>query len=748
MQRNSLGPWKLALIALTIAIFFSPRVATAGNGGISPALILGNPTNGTGVRVHVDGRWIAGDGYRTMRLNVETIGGVAAAADRQLTIRIRPSRSYRQPERMISKTIELPAGMKRLREEIYYPENLDSRQFEVQVCLGRFNLRRSKSYVCNTNNSQNIADSTPRVLVIDSDAPTFEEMGTKTAGSYHGSGAETDGITNPGGLIRCTPQMYLNSSNTNQNWPKSKRWCDAVDEIPVCTIISPLDIPAQWIGLTSADIVCISFDDLQSLEANPKQLQSLLDWTSHGGNLFITGCGSIDDKSAPDSEKRNAIAKQLGLPTVPDGAKPSVAGWKSADQKGYGKLVEELTLQNRRYNGRTRGNVNPVEKPNAPAPPNPISYRNLQLGTVVIFPLDEPLNVDNKWYWNWVYKTLGKERWMWVERNGLSGSRENRGFWSFMVPGVGLAPVKTFVVLLTLFVVGIGPVSFVVLKKWKRPNWLMFTVPIAAMLVTLGLIAYALLTDGLSVRARSRTITHINQRTGREATWSRQAYYAGLPPGDGLRFPGDCAVYPIDFAPGAEFVRDRVLDLTTDQHFRRGYLGARETAQFMVQRCGATDARVEIKSPESDAAANTLTIVNHLGGELEELYLRDEKGQVFYGAAIKDQDSATLELLPNAEVASRILDISGSKCLLPPPGVDPNDIQISRGVFGGRSYYSWNNYQSGNNPSDCLAEQAVADYYILTTNTYLAVMRKPVDVPAGTAKVRWDQTMHLIMGEW
>ena len=44
-------------------------------------------------------------------------------------------------------------------------------------------------------------------------------------------------------------------------------------------------------------------------------------------------------------------------------------------------------------------------------------------------------------------------------------ARENNGYWNWMVRGVGAAPVGTFLLLITLFVVVIGPVNYLLLRR-------------------------------------------------------------------------------------------------------------------------------------------------------------------------------------------------------------------------------------------------------------------------------------------
>ena len=59
-------------------------------------------------------------------------------------------------------------------------------------------------------------------------------------------------------------------------------------------------------------------------------------------------------------------------------------------------------------------------------------------------------------------------------------------FANLLVPGVGLAPVTEFHVLITLFVLVIGPVNYWLLKRWRRLHLMVLTVPLAAALGDAG----------------------------------------------------------------------------------------------------------------------------------------------------------------------------------------------------------------------------------------------------------------------
>ena len=135
----------------------------------------------------------------------------------------------------------------------------------------------------------------------------------------------------------------------------------------------------------------------------------------------------------------------------------------------------------------------------------------------------------------------------WDARHGMTPDTANAEFVKFLVPGVGLAPVTEFEILITVFVLVIGPLNYWILKRYKRLHLMVLTVPLAAALTTLALFGYAVVADGFATRVRAQSFTTLDQRSGEAACWSRLSYYSGLAPGKGLVMPTDVGC--IRFSP-------------------------------------------------------------------------------------------------------------------------------------------------------------------------------------------------------
>ncbi len=171
-------------------------------------------------------------------------------------------------------------------------------------------------------------------------------------------------------------------------------------------------------------------------------------------------------------------------------------------------------------------------------------------GRVIVMQSDLPAAAVSGFVDFRLIHSVGGRKLDWTARHGLFldpqvMSANKQDFWEFVIPGVGLTPVTQFMVLISLFVLGIGPINYWLLRRWHRLNLLVITVPASAAIVTGALLLYAIIGDGLGVRARVRSFTEIDcRRSGEAVCWSRLSYYAGISPSSGLQFPDDVAVYP------------------------------------------------------------------------------------------------------------------------------------------------------------------------------------------------------------
>jgi hypothetical protein len=330
--------------------------------------------------------------------------------------------------------------------------------------------------------------------------------------------------------------------------------------------------------------------------------------------------------------------------------------------------------------------------------------------------------------------------------------RENPDYWNWIVPGVGRAPVGSYLLLITLFVIVIGPVNYFWLRKWKRLYLLLVTVPLGAALVSFALLNYALLTDGLGVRVRVRSIALLDQRNQQAVSWSRQSYYAGLAPSRGLQFPETAAFYTIEQDPAYRRNRGfhRRLRWDEDQHLTGGYVASRATSQFLVVQSGRSERELVVRSSQDVAAPS---VENRLGADLVWLVLRDADGRLFRGEALPAGQTARLQPCePAAATAELQRWYDGFRPEFP-EGYDPNYYRNSFG-FSHRYYWSSVDHEF---PPPSFSQGLLERNLVLRTRSgidglphrsYLAVTASGVEVPLGYPQLREESSFHFVFGRW
>ena len=303
-------------------------------------------------------------------------------------------------------------------------------------------------------------------------------------------------------------------------------------------------------------------------------------------------------------------------------------------------------------------------------------------------------------------------------------------FWDWVIPGVGQPPVLLFQVLISLFVVAIGPLNYFMLRRKGRLHLLVVTVPLSAVVATGGLVGYAALAEGFDTRVRVRSFTYLDQARGEAACWSRQTYFAGVAPSDGLRFPADVAVYR--YSSGSRENDNLRLETVWDanQHLAAGWIQSRTMAQFMCLRSRATTAALQIESQ----AGTPPHVTNQLGTHVTALLLSDNSGNIYAALNLANGDQAVLQANQVAEACTAIGDTINANAL----GMDHPSGAGNRG----NDYLEWLITRV---ESDTAAIQRQS--LPLAPRTYVALVEKSPEVAIG-CDADQEHSLHLIWGRW
>ena len=721
----------LLLIALTAATGYA-----AGTAHSLP--INGKPAK-NGMTLVVDTTWADGFGYRPVTFKVTCTP--PSSADRTLSFDFRHQDwNSNSTQFKITTDLEIPAGAATVSKTIAVPEfslwqaySLETREDGRRIAsLSAEGLGAAAGW-------RGSAGSMPAILFVGAKQPDAQ------------------------GLTPLFPQPnYV--ANAAQNTP-------IISFLPEWASLPTAGLPESWLCYQGLDLLFISLRDLQSLkQSSPKVLAAIRDWARSGGNLVVYGTGG----------DLKPIDELLSQPGKAGQDEPSP--WQDPKPKDYtdefvdyvSPYAQQATSAEVDENGNTVVHAKP--KSTAPPPWAGFKWKVMQQGAIVAIENADPFDPtkDGQGFtaveWHWVFNTLGSPRWLASKRDGLSFTEDNPDFWKFQIPGVGVAPVDTYRVLITAFVVVIGPVNYYLLRKKGRLHLLLFTVPVSALIVTVALLGYALLADGLYTRARSRSVTLLDQQTGQAVAWSRLAYYSGLAPSGGLRFSNDTAVIPFEYIPhgvgGSQTTR--VSDAEADhQQLTHGWLPSRTPTQLVTVCPYSSKKSLKVSSREKKA----ITVANQLGAPIRHLLVCDADGRFGYGANIKIDGQVTLQdisVTEEKESAAQADKIVGpmrkafaEQTLALPDGF----VNESRyGLFGIRQqmYYAMRGGTSTSpSQSTSLLERGIdaaksavnhagktKSSYALTPRSYIAIVDRPEEISYGLGEVTELEGFHVIRGTW
>jgi hypothetical protein len=375
---------------------------------------------------------------------------------------------------------------------------------------------------------------------------------------------------------------------------------------------------------------------------------------------------------------------------------------------------------------------------------------------VVAIAADDPF-AEPPEMWGALLRTLTPERWAWYRRHGVSLDRDNTDFWNWLIPGVGLAPVTEFRILITLFVIIIGPVNYYWLKRRGKLHLLLVIVPLCALLVTSSLFGYALLADGLGVRVRARSFTVIDQQRGEAVCWSRVTYYAGLSPSGGMSFPDDVAVMPIQ-PDGADGQRRQpnlgLIWSEKEQNLASGWLRSRTQTQLLTVRSRASAAGVRWVAPAK--AGDPPRIENHLETQIERLLLADDEGNHYRALDVPPGATVALERADVATEEAELVKLFRANAPAVPDGFDAN-IYSS---LGGRRYNPWRVRGATSLPDPSLSsgrlEQKLREFQNvvrtipspLSPQSYVAFVDCSPELVWGVPAPRPEAGLQVVVGRW
>ena len=686
--------------------------------------------------VEVDTRGVVSNGYRGIRLKLSNTPlrnkpPVPVTADRRFRVVLEPSGIGHLAGVATTQIIEIPENQSTAEAIVAIPSSGDWYQLQLSVYEGGDKLIDvSGTIMPGFWGMRSDAESLPTLLFIDYDVPDraardrmigvvpgandtknlpdFSQLVTNIP--YSNMGMAT--IATPA-AAGGTPSVRLSDSQIVTQAAQNSR----------LQLLSPAEMSPRWLDFSCYDIAFISRADLAKMaRQNPAQLRALVDWLHGGPALVVYGAGD-------DFAHLAEIERLLDLAPLP-------ASKQAGGRRGW-------TMDDRSKPFTADATANE---------PLPLVSRRAGFGWVAAMSSEDPFpGTQNNWLRVLEIIPLGHQHWM--VRHGLSYQSYNSGIWNWYIPGVGAAPVFSFLLLATLFAIVIGPVNYLFLGRIQRLYLLLVTVPAGAAIVTLALFTYAVLSDGLGVKTRVRSVSLLDQSSGRMASWSRQSYYASLVPSQGLKYPADAAVWLLEEEPqvnrqGGPWYQF-VWEEDGGQRLRSGYLSSRRLTQFIVIRSGKSTSKLTVSGGTSGGAPQ---VTSALASEIRQLVLRDADGNYYQALSpLKPGASATLQLLSASDAQKLISKIAEDHQPTFPVGYDPVAEERRATSPWGRMY--WPGSSSSPSLSSSILESKLFDLRmaaseVLEPRSYLAVLESNPEVPIGLAEAKEAESFHVLLGRW
>jgi hypothetical protein len=747
--------------------------------------------NGTSVRMPVnrpvsrrsklqltlDTRWSNNYGYRPV--NVTVSSPTPTAADRLITIRLHASGwGWQHGELTVEQDFELPLGQTSVTTSVSCPVfRLDTQYFFWEVWVDGAK---------------------------DNDLSMEEDVSQRTMMAGFASGAR--------GAVSCLvvgpagPQRALMAPGSMQFEVLS---------------IAIGEMPRRWIDYSCFDIVSLHLSELQFLsQSNPEAYQALRRWVRTGGQLWVSNVGEKFEELAGLSKllQLRPVVSDLGEDdvgegiTIADVAEDSpVITWRPVHFQRENRGGTVMTFQNVRNArrvvardpqiiARLQQDPNYVminqqfESPDQPprrrgpgdssrwflAQPSGMGVVHALRGAndIALFAQGRKVGATNGsavmaggMPGNDTDTPEDPERMppglalglrsarSWESRHGMTPDNANRDFANLLVPGVGMAPVTEFRVLITLFVLLIGPGNYWLLKRFRRSHLLVLTVPIAAGLTTASLFAYAILSDGFGTSVRVLSYTALDQRTGEAACWSRLSFYSGLAPGQGLTMPDDVTVYPIipgwnvgTTDPYLSAERDLMWE-TNQVKLTRGWLRSRTPTQFLSIRARKSPHTLELLPADERIRAT-----NKLGTPIKFVAVADDNGNLFSGNNLGIDSRTMLQPVERIEAVRsfRQLFLDNQPEIPTELSAPDSDFTLLEERRQRRVYRQYGFQYSDDALANSLASEAIDELAGLTSvpalnlfpRSYVAVTETGPEVVIGMSGAKEQASFHVVVGQW
>ena len=269
-------------------------------------------------------------------------------------------------------------------------------------------------------------------------------------------------------------------------------------------------------------------------------------------------------------------------------------------------------------------------------------------------------------------------------------SHDGSWFWQNLILQVGKPPVLSFCAIVTLFGGVLGPGLLYFTGRMQRRSLMIFLVPAVSLIATLAIVTYGVLYEGFETHVRINSVTSFDAPSKSAFAWSRQNYFSGLPPREGLQFSHDAIVRNVaendrQRYSGTPSPRSGITATVTyaDRQIWHSWLKPRQHQQLFVGH-KVNPAAIPISVAKADAGAVKLT--NLTSSLLPFVALRGESTDYFVATDVGPKTTVELQPQDRDSVAVIVGRIGADfKPTMPPELASGGDSLLN---FGNSARYS------------------------------------------------------------
>ncbi|TWU01423.1 hypothetical protein [Neorhodopirellula pilleata] len=617
----------------------------------------------------------------TMRIEIDFAStGGPTTADQAFLVRLTPKPQGHSPPQaavIVSLPIDIPQGTQRMRLSRHAPKSSYGNLYEIQVFQdGRrlpdceATIGEAISYLESAVYLNTMEQSRIRLLWVNSDAD---------------QSSRSDSIKH---------LMVLDQPETLFATESPQQWLDRIDNVESLTgtrqvsAVEPNDLPESWLAYLAYDTVVIHRQEYDRLiQSNSPSADALRSWNQCGGTLIIRG-GSVADFA-----KRVASSQASEIGSIPspeaiesawialDGKAGNFRQYHEPNDRQFESLIQYANLSDEQvgqwkewFPEGARMITDSLQRytPTQVLAPDGVRSETNLAGTIIHLGQQDADAAIEMLQWSAAEYLAGWKRHR-LTRSGVEPILGSSRFFQWVIPGVAQPPVYTFMGLLGVFVILVGPVAYRKTAKAGR-SYLMFAIaPVLAIATTLAMLVYGVIADGFGTQTRIRQVTWVDGETGNAITRTRSTYFAGIRPSAGLMFPGDADVtfYPDNQQRSwEERLEDRfqpqgeVVVTDDDIRLNQDFLPSRQQRQFVTHHPRPKIGRVVVEADESDQAndsGNTdadqlksIRLRNEFATSITEVLVCDDRGDYYFVDEIAPGQTTTASELTDKEASERL----------------------------------------------------------------------------------------------